>query len=108
MFFACPRAGGRYDAAIGRTRRIEPLREGAIMTRCCVPAISMLLLLGAMTIPAQEPKYPHVNLARTYEVDPKWPHKPADMPWAAMSSIAIDAKDTVYLLTRTSAPVQVY
>ena len=35
-----------------------------------------LLLLGAVTLPAQEPKYPHVSLATTYEVDPRWPQKP--------------------------------
>jgi DNA-binding beta-propeller fold protein YncE len=81
------------------------------MMRCSLCFLGVLLaILAARTAiaPAQEPKYPHVNLATTYELDPKWPNKPADVPWAAMSSIAVDAKDNVYLLTRTSAPVQVY
>jgi sugar lactone lactonase YvrE len=79
------------------------------MTRSSVPVVCVLLL-AAMTVPAQEkePKYPHVNVAVSYEFDPRWPAKPADMPWAAMSSIAVDRDDNVYLLTRTSAPVQVY
>ena len=84
------------------------------MTRITLSAALVVpgfLVLGSMFLPAQEPKepkYPHVNLATTYAVDPKWPQKPADLQWAAMSSIAVDSKDNVYLLTRTSAPVQVY
>src|SRR5437763_4605590 len=83
------------------------------MTRIQLSAailVPALLVLGA-ALPAQEPgepKYPHVNLAKTYEFDSKWPQKPAELPWAAMSSIAVDTKDNVYLLTRTTAPVQVY
>jgi streptogramin lyase len=75
-----------------------------------VGVLLALLILGTMTIPAQEKesKYPHVNLATTYEFDPKWPEKPGELPWAAMSSIAVDGNDHIYLLTRTSAPVQVY
>ena len=80
------------------------------MTRIWVWTVGVLAL-GTVMLSAQEskePKYPHVNLAISYEHDPKWPQKPADLQWAAMSSIAVDAKDNVYLLTRTSAPVQVY
>src|SRR5205814_2228532 len=107
-FFVCPAPAARYHAAV----TTDPL-GGAAMTCLALRAACILfglLVLGAMTVPAQdnEPKYPHVNLATTYEFDPSWPKKPGELPWAAMSSIAVDAKDTIYLLTRSSAPVQVY
>jgi DNA-binding beta-propeller fold protein YncE len=56
----------------------------------------------------KEPKYPHVNLARDYVVDAKWPQKPADLQWGHVPGIAIDAKDNVYVFTRSYPPVQVY
>jgi sugar lactone lactonase YvrE len=80
------------------------------MTRHALQAGCVLLGVLAVGpgIALAQDKYPHINLATTYVHDAKWPAKPADMPWAEMSSIAIDASDNVYLLTRTSAPVQVY
>ncbi len=65
----------------------------------------------AVCISAQEPqrdKYPRVDVAAVWEVDAKWPRKPDDLQWAAMTGVAIDGKDQIYLLTRSSAPVQVY
>ena len=59
------------------------------MTRITLSAFLVvpgLLALGSVLLPAQEPKepkYPHVNLATTYEIDPKWPQKPAELQWAA-------------------------
>ncbi|HYT89239.1 MAG TPA: peptidyl-alpha-hydroxyglycine alpha-amidating lyase family protein [Gemmataceae bacterium] len=64
-----------------------------------------LALTGAR---ADEPKYPHVNMARTWVVDPKWPGKPADFVWGHVPGIAVDAKDNVYVFTRSEPPVQVY
>jgi hypothetical protein len=82
------------------------------MTRITLSAALLLpaLLGGSVFLVAgeKEPKYPHVNLATTWEVDPKWPQKPAELNWAAVSSLAVDAKDNIYVLTRTNAPVQVY
>jgi hypothetical protein len=57
---------------------------------------------------ADEPKYPHVNTSRTWVVDPKWPAKPADFVWGHVPGIAVDAKDNVYVFTRSEPPVQVY
>jgi DNA-binding beta-propeller fold protein YncE len=57
---------------------------------------------------AKEPKYPHVNLAVTYEVDPKWPQRPDKYAWGHVPGIAVDAKDNVYVFTRAQPPVQVY
>jgi len=55
-----------------------------------------------------ETKYPRVNTASTYVVDPAWPNKPADLRWGHVPGLAVDARDNVYVFTRTEAPVQVY
>ena len=57
---------------------------------------------------AQEKKYPRVSLATGYTVDPSWPRKPAGTEWGAISGIAVDALDFVYVFTRGTPPVQVY
>jgi sugar lactone lactonase YvrE len=75
-----------------------------------------LLVLAALLLPlhrtrltAQEKtKYPHINLATVYQVDPHWPQRPADMPWGHVPGIAVDAHDHVYVFTRAPHPVQVY
>ncbi len=58
--------------------------------------------------PAGEPKYPRVNLAISYQVDAKWPQRPAEMYWGHVPGIAVDAKDNVYVFTRAKPAVQVY
>src|SRR5262245_34896446 len=60
------------------------------------------------TSPGKTPPYPRIDLATWYEVDPSWPHKPAEFTWKAMPGIAVDAQDNVYLFTRSTPPVQVY
>src|SRR5262245_57577215 len=67
-----------------------------------------LLFLGAVTVSHGGGKYPHVNVAISYEVDPKWPQRPTDVSWGAVPGIAVDAKDNVYVFTRAYPPVQVY
>jgi hypothetical protein len=71
-----------------------------------------MLVLAAVAlvvslVPAQE-KYPKVNVATAYSVDPKWPQKPDHCQWAEVSGIAVDAKDNVYVYTRGTPPVQVF
>ena len=41
-------------------------------------------------------------------VDPKWPQKPNDFIWGAMSGIAVDEQDQVYLFNRSEPTVQIY
>ena len=41
-------------------------------------------------------------------VDPDWPQKPESFTWGAMSGIAVDARDQVYLFNRAAPTVQVY
>src|SRR5215212_8977086 len=68
-----------------------------------------LLTLAVLTSPAAaQEKYPRVNTAHVFEVDPQWPQRPAELHWAACSGVAVDAHDHVHVLTRTSQPVQVY
>lgn len=71
-----------------------------------IPVLVILLLPLALI--AQEPDYPKVNAAAGYQVDPAWPKRPRDMEWAAMPGLAIDARDRVFLFTRTKNPVQIY
>ena len=58
--------------------------------------------------PGKTPPYPRVDLAPWYDVDPSWPHKPAEFVWKDMPGIAVDARDNVWLFTRSTPPVQVY
>src|SRR5262249_18914491 len=53
-------------------------------------------------------KYPKVDVAVGYTVDPSWPRKPATAKWDAVSGMAVDARDQVYVFTRGTPPVQVY
>lgn len=68
--------------------------------------LGTLALAGAAL--AAQPTYPKVNVATVYQVDPKWPQKPADFKWVEFHGVAVDARDTVYCLTRGTPPVQVY
>src|SRR5437870_985497 len=68
-----------------------------------------LALVAAPLLPAaQTPKYPRVNVAIGYELDPKWPQRPADVSWGHVPGIAVDGADNVYVFTRDNPPVQVY
>src|SRR4030065_1432235 len=54
----------------------------------------------------------HIDQARVvtshYTVDATWPQKPSDFTWAQMPGIAIDAKDRVYIFTRSNPAIEVY
>ena len=50
------------------------------------------------------PPFPRINLAPWYEVDPDWPNKPDGFAWEAMSGIAVDQQDNVYIFTRSKPP----
>src|SRR5437879_11757421 len=70
---------------------------------------AVLIALAAAATPAQEKdKYPRVNTTAIYAVDPAWPQKPADFYWGHVPGVAVDAKDNVYVFTRSTPPVQVY
>lgn len=52
--------------------------------------------------------YPRINLYPCYEVDPGWPKKPSNFTWEAMSGVAVDQQDNIWVFTRSKPPVQVY
>jgi DNA-binding beta-propeller fold protein YncE len=54
------------------------------------------------------PPYPRVNLATCYEVDARWPQRPAGVEWGHVPGVAVSPKDEVYVFTRAKPPVQVY
>jgi hypothetical protein len=77
------------------------------MTRHLIPVLA--LTLGAsLSTSGQEPKYPRVNTAVTWQVEPDWPQRPKDFHWGHVPGVAVDAKDNVYVFTRATPPVQVY
>lgn len=54
------------------------------------------------------PPYARVNLSTWYQVDSKWPQKPAGFVWKDMPGVAVDREDRVWIFTRSVPPVQVY
>jgi DNA-binding beta-propeller fold protein YncE len=75
--------------------------------------LAALAVLTAWLVPSvpageKESKYPRVNTAVSYAVDPAWPERPKDFRWGHMPGIAVDAKDNIYVFTRAEPPVQVY
>jgi hypothetical protein len=70
--------------------------------------VAVWALSGEIAGQEAKPKWPKVNVALAYTVDPSWPQKPADFKWAEMPGVAVDAKDQVYIFTRSTPPVQVY
>jgi DNA-binding beta-propeller fold protein YncE len=67
-----------------------------------------LVTLAATVTAADSPKYPKLNLAATYDVEPSWPQRPAGIEWGHVSGIAVDKQDQVWVFTRATPPVQVY
>lgn len=66
------------------------------------------LLAVAAAAQEEDPKYPQRNTATVWQVDAKWPQKPAEILWGAVPGIAVDKADNVYVFSRTEPPVQVY
>ncbi len=64
--------------------------------------------LGVKSARAYEPKYPRIDTAIGYKVDPSWPKRPKGVTWDACTGVDVDADDNVYVYTRGTPPVQVY
>jgi DNA-binding beta-propeller fold protein YncE len=73
-----------------------------------VGLVLITLAMAPLLVGAQDVKYPRVNTALGYEVDAKWPQRPAGVDWDHVPGIAVDAHDNVYVFTRAEPPVQVY
>lgn len=76
--------------------------------RFSLATVAIGILAAVSSLSAADKVYPRVNLAASFAVDPAWPQRPADMKWGAVSGVAVDAKDQVYVFTRGDQPVQVY
>ena len=68
------------------------------------------LLLGALpSTAADAPGYARVPVVVQYDVDPSWPKRPEQLkPWGAVTGMAVDEKDRIWVLSRCEDPVQVY
>jgi len=63
-------------------------------------AASALLVAG--DLPSSAPTTPR------YVVDPAWPKRPPEAKWGQTPGVTVDAKDQVWVFTRSTPPVQVY
>ena len=68
----------------------------------------MALCLAITDVAMAQSRYPKVNLAVGYQVDPNWPRKPAEIQWRYVTGVAVDARDRVWVLNAIKPQVQVY
>ncbi len=54
------------------------------------------------------PDYPRVNRTPWYAADETWPQTPAGSERTAVSGIAVDGENQIWVFTRSNPPVQVY
>ena len=80
-----------------------PFRSAGRTMLSIVAAIAMIGTEEAMA-----GKYPKVNLAVGYKVDPTWPKKPPEIQWRFMTGVTVDSQDRVWTLNAISPQVQVY
>lgn len=73
-------------------------------------ALLVCLFLVVASAEAQRPpeRYPKINTAIGYRLDPAWPQKPADAVWGAMPGIAVDKAGNIWTFNRGNIPIQVY
>jgi len=58
---------------------------------------------------ADAPGYARVPVVVEYDVDPSWPERPERLaPWGAVTGMAVDGEDRVWVLSKCDDPVQVY
>src|SRR5258706_16412683 len=94
------RLPGPWERSIVNARNGHP-REGAMKS-----FVSTILVASLMVAGAQGAWLSHAQAATqarslpTFEVDKAWPKKPANMKFGDVSSIAIDANDNAWVLTR--------
>jgi len=86
-------------------------RSGPRWLACGVALLLLALAVGVRSAWAQAltpTGAPRVNLATWYQVDPKWPQRPAEIHWGQTSGVAVDGQDRVWVFTRADPPVQLY
>ncbi len=127
VFFSCPiRAGQGVSAGPSRLASCTgaALRRLGARNRTAWHRLASLLMVALVSVvqaappaaekpsapaqPADTPQYIRVTLSTWYEVDPKWPQRPPNVPWGQMPGVFVDQQDRVWLFTRADPPVQVY
>jgi len=104
---------------LGSLLRLSSLWRGGGMSyhgvmKTCTPffialfLVSFLTNIGAGAAPPPDPVYPQVNPGPWFEVDGNWPQKPADISWAAIPAVTLDADGNLWMFTRRAPSVQVY
>ncbi|MCP4640145.1 MAG: hypothetical protein GY851_06925, partial [bacterium] len=84
--------------------------EGMPWGKLCLGMLALcgFLLCATDAYASPASRYPKVNLAVGYEVDPDWPERPAEIEWKYMTSVALDAQGCVWMLCSLAPQVQVY
>jgi sugar lactone lactonase YvrE len=89
-----------------------PVNSNGLWNRCRIGWMAAVVLYACLQGPVvaadKETRYPHVNAATSYLVDPAWPQYPKDVLRAAVPGAAIDKAGCIWAFVRTSQPVQVY
>jgi len=68
-----------------------------------------LLLAALPSTAADAPGYARIPVVVEYDVDPSWPKRPEQLaPWGAVTGMAVDGEDRIWVLSRCDDPVQVY
>jgi streptogramin lyase len=88
---------------------MQRLRQGAVLVLVFFCLANRLSAQEKPALYDKPPTYAKVNVAVGYQVDPKWPSKPDGVLWGAVSGIAVDKQDRVFVFTRSDGdPVQIY
>jgi DNA-binding beta-propeller fold protein YncE len=78
---------------------------------CCI-RFALALSSCAIQLPAQERAPASTQAGPTglqgYRVDPQWPQRPPDVTWGEIPGVAVDAKDNVWVFSRSEPHLQVY
>jgi DNA-binding beta-propeller fold protein YncE len=79
-------------------------------------ALAVALVLTAGLLPAEDkkpavppvPDYPRGLRSPVFEVDQSWPQRPESIERQAVTGIAVDGKNQIWIASRTNPPVQCY
>jgi len=70
--------------------------------------VAVALFVAIANVAMSQSRYPKVNLAVGYQVDPVWPQKPPEIKWRYVTGVSVDAQDRVWILNAVAPQVQVY
>ena len=76
-----------------------------------LPTIARLVVACSLLLPGMahaQQRPPKTDMSVSYRHDPGWPQKPANVEWAQVSSLAVDADDNIWTFHRGNIPIQAY